>query len=141
MVRIASFIAMAAAFIGAVNASVIPQAEQSDVKLASRLVYSPEITYPTANAEWTAGKKAKVTWKTDGLPESLQDATGVVRLGHITKGEEGEHLADVLAMGFKLADGEVSFKVPRHLQERHDYIVVLMGDSGNASPKFTIHAQ
>ena len=50
-----------------------------------------------------------------------------------------EHLANTLAEDFKMADGNVTFTVP-HVKERDDYVVVLMGDSGNHSPKFTIRS-
>ncbi|KAK0526133.1 hypothetical protein OC835_005386 [Tilletia horrida] len=37
--------------------------------------------------------------------------------------------------------GHVSFHLPANLPTRHDYIVVLFGDSGNASPLFTIRGR
>lgn len=43
-----------------------------------------------------------------------------------------------LAKGFKLKAGKVSFEVPAKLKSRDDYIVVLFGDSGNRSKKFSI---
>jgi hypothetical protein len=43
-----------------------------------------------------------------------------------------------LASGFKLDAGSQEVKIPRDLQTRNSYIIVLIGDSGNASPQFTI---
>lgn len=44
-----------------------------------------------------------------------------------------------LANKFPLSAGTVSFTVPASLATRDDYIVVLFGDSGNASPHFKIN--
>lgn len=43
-----------------------------------------------------------------------------------------------LADGFPLTSGSVNFVLPTDVAARDDYIVVLFGDSGNASPKFSI---
>jgi hypothetical protein len=64
----------------------------------------------------------------------------MVLLGHLNEdGSGGENLdvANPLAQGFKLAAGTVTFPVPK-VTPNDNYIVVLFGDSGNASPKFTI---
>ncbi|WFD34229.1 hypothetical protein MCUN1_001066 [Malassezia cuniculi] len=109
-------------------------------QLNARLVFSPKITYPDAKTTWTAGKEAFVLWETSEIPESLKDVTGVIRLGHIEDGSESLNLADTLAKDFALSLGNVSITVPKVLETRNDYIVVLFGDSGNHSPKFTIKA-
>lgn len=44
-----------------------------------------------------------------------------------------------LADKFPLTAGTVSFTVPADVKQRDDYIVVLLGDSGNASPHFKIN--
>lgn len=46
----------------------------------------------------------------------------------------------ILADKFPLTAGAVSFNLPKNLAARDDYIVVLFGDSGNASPHFSIKA-
>jgi len=45
-----------------------------------------------------------------------------------------------LAQGFNLTDAAVTFDIPcdESIVARSDYIIVLMGDSGNASPMFTL---
>lgn len=124
--------------------------------IEERTVYLPKITYPHKGVEWTAGKQAHVSWDTKGLPHQ-NNLTGLIQLGHLSKKSEGEHLctyrhparcdqhantsaATILAKDFPLAKGNVTFKLPHNITERHDYIVVLFGDSGNHSPKFTINA-
>ena len=103
------------------------------------MVYSPKITYPTAKTQWAAGKKAHVSWDVDSLPDEMKNQKSMIKLGHISGNSLNEHLNQTLAKGFKLGSGNVSFTVPKDLEARDDYIVVLFGDSGNASPKFTIH--
>ena len=146
MVRLTSLLVAACA---AVTATAAP--------LQSRIVYTPKITYPHKGVEWTAGEKAHVSWNSKGIPDQ-KNLTGTVRLGHRSKKSEGEHLctslpltlcerhtdmflpATVLAKDFPLGSGNVSFTLPHNITERHDYIVVLFGDSGNSSPEFTINA-
>lgn len=43
-----------------------------------------------------------------------------------------------MASDFLLTDDQADITLPSDLEPRDDYIVVLMGDSGNASPLFTI---
>lgn len=45
-----------------------------------------------------------------------------------------------LAKGFDLSQGEETILLPKGLKPRNSYIVVLFGDSGNASPPFSIVA-
>lgn len=76
---------------------------------------------------------------TDDIPAEAKDYTGVVKLGYEpANGEGGLNLKKTLAKDFKLTDNEVSVTIPEDQEERTDYIIVLMGDSGNASPHFTI---
>ncbi|KAJ7133010.1 hypothetical protein C8R46DRAFT_945182 [Mycena filopes] len=104
-----------------------------------RSVYSPPITKPDASTRWARGTDALVTWSTSNMPEQITNATGRVLLGYLEDGSSNEHL-DVdhpLAQGFNITDGSVKIHVPDVLP-RDNYIVVLMGDSGNKSPTFTI---
>lgn len=43
-----------------------------------------------------------------------------------------------MASDFLLTDDQADITLPSDLEPRDDYIIVLMGDSGNASPQFTI---
>ncbi|CAO1631027.1 unnamed protein product [Sympodiomycopsis kandeliae] len=110
-----------------------------DNELQRRIVYNPHILTPKAGDVWHADKNHKVTWKTSDIPDELQDGTAEVRLGYLPEnGQGGENLRWILAKKVPLTDGSVTFKLPADLRSRNDYIVVLLGDSGNASPKFTI---
>lgn len=127
---VASFVALASA--------VVPAMAFNAESLNARLVYDPKILYPTGNTKWKVGERVNVTWNANDMPRQFRDYKGTIRLGHIESGSSNEHLANTLADGFKLSEGNVTFTVPK-VETRHDYIVVLMGDSGNRSPKFTIH--
>lgn len=74
---------------------------------------------------------------TKDIPD--KDATGSIVLGYLIGNDENEHLdyKNPLASGFKLMDGQRDIVIP-NVEPRKTYIIVLFGDSGNASPKFTI---
>lgn len=75
------------------------------------------------------------------MPDQARNYTGMVKLGYLpADGEGGENLHWTLARDFPISAGIVEIKLPNDLQPRTDYIIVLMGDSGNASPKFEIKA-
>ncbi|KAJ7781758.1 hypothetical protein DFH07DRAFT_791379 [Mycena maculata] len=100
--------------------------------LGTREVYAPPITKPTADSVWTVGAVETVTWNASGIPPGV---TGMIQLGYLTP--DSEHLSLILASGFNLTDEEVNITVPA-VVSRTNYIIVLFGDSGNASPEFTI---
>lgn len=107
--------------------------------LDKRIVYNPHITSPTSSTVWHAGKTYTVTWDTSDLPTEAQGYKGMIKLGYLpADGSGGENLRWDLADGFPIKDGQTQVKLPADLEERNDYIVVVMGDSGNASQKFTI---
>ncbi|KAN0127312.1 hypothetical protein V8E53_014563 [Lactarius tabidus] len=106
--------------------------------LAKRIVVSPQITSPTATTIWTVGNQVTVTWDTSNIPPP-GNFTGQLVLGYLTSGSSSENL-DVdnpLAANFLLSAGSVQITVP-NVPTGTNYIVVLFGDSGNASPQFTI---
>lgn len=108
-------------------------------ELEKRLVYNPHITSPTADTVWTAGQTYTVSWDASDLPTEAENYKGQIKLGYLpADGSGGENLHWVLADGFLIKDEETSVTLPSDLAERNDYIVVVLGDSGNASPKFTI---
>ncbi|TDL17212.1 hypothetical protein BD410DRAFT_776335 [Rickenella mellea] len=106
--------------------------------LLGRTVWDPPITSPDASTVWTVGSKETVKWDISSKPQVVSSFSGTLVLGFLDN-TEGEHLMldSPLAQGFNLTDATVDIVVP-NLPARNDYIVVLMGDSGNASPKFTI---
>ncbi|KAH9080214.1 hypothetical protein EDB83DRAFT_2513120 [Lactarius deliciosus] len=120
------------------------------VPLVKRIVVSPQITSPSASTTWNVGDKVTVTWETSSIP-SPGNFTGQLLLGFLTL--EGENL-DIgeltfspsthstlrnhpLAQDILLSTGSVQVTVP-NVPVGTNYIVVLFGDSGNASPQFTI---
>ncbi|CDR88732.1 uncharacterized protein SPSC_05564 [Sporisorium scitamineum] len=109
--------------------------------LEKRIVYNPQITSPTSETVWTAGKTYTVTWKVSDIPAEAEGHKGTIKLGYLpADGSGGENLKWTLADGFAIKDGQTSVTFPTDLATRNDYIVVVMGDSGNASDKFTIIA-
>ncbi|EST04518.1 Ser-Thr-rich glycosyl-phosphatidyl-inositol-anchored membrane family [Kalmanozyma brasiliensis GHG001] len=107
--------------------------------LEKRIVYNPHITRPRAETVWTAGKTHTVKWDTSDMPPEAENYKGVIKLGYLpADGSGGENLHWTLADGFAIKDGKTKVTLPADLEERNDYIVVVMGDSGNASEKFTI---
>ncbi|KAF8895122.1 hypothetical protein BD779DRAFT_702863 [Infundibulicybe gibba] len=107
--------------------------------LGRRSVYSPNVISPSAGTVWVVGSEVTVTWDTRDRPKDVTNPTGKLLLGQIVEGDENEHLDfdHPLAAGFDLGDGHVECTVPE-VHSGHNYIVVLMGDSGNRSPAFEI---
>jgi len=101
-----------------------------------RIVIDPLITSPNADTVWTPGNSEVVTWDTSAIPPT-GTFTGMLLLGHPSAGSENLDLQNPLASGFSLRDGSVRVTCPT-VSPGNDYIVVLFGDSGNASPQFTI---
>ena len=109
--------------------------------LEKRIVYNPHITSPTASTVWSAGETYTVTWDTTDLPDEASDYKGMIKLGYTpADGAGGLNLHWTLADGFPIRNGQTEVTLPGDLQPRNDYIVVVFGDSGNASPMFTIQA-
>ncbi|KAK0529010.1 hypothetical protein OC834_003837 [Tilletia horrida] len=116
--------------------------EEDEENLEKRIVYSPAITYPRRETVWRAGDKVHVDWRTADIPNAYKSHKGSIMLGYRpANGEGGLNLHRTLASRFPIMAGHVSFHLPANLPTRHDYIVVLFGDSGNASPLFTIRGR
>jgi hypothetical protein len=114
--------------------------------LVQAIVINPTITVPNANTKWRAGGTFVVKWETtynDGekqvaIPSAQK---GYIKLGYLENDDPyNEHLLWDLASDFNLDSGAQSITLPSDLETKRTYIIVLMGDSGNASPKFTIRA-
>lgn len=117
----------------------LPDDTISSPRLLRRDVYNPKITNPTVRTTWVVGSEVTVTWDVSGIPEDHRNMKSRVVLGWIEPGKLDEHLdlEHPLAQDFTLAQGQVTFAVPR-VQPRDNYIVVVFGDSGNHSPPFSI---
>ncbi|KAI0766365.1 hypothetical protein BD413DRAFT_570391 [Trametes elegans] len=103
------------------------------------IVYRPDITSPKAGDSWPAGSVQTVTWDVSDIPEEAKNHTGILLLGFIEGNSTNENL-DVehpLATEFPIIAGSAQVTVP-DVESRDDYVIVLFGDSGNTSPKFTI---
>ncbi|KIJ62732.1 hypothetical protein HYDPIDRAFT_169054 [Hydnomerulius pinastri MD-312] len=109
----------------------------SAVPLALRDVVDPPITSPTASSVWHVGDKQTVTWSTANLPSNPSNPNGMLVLGYMYNNSENLMLDSPLATNLNYAAGQAQITVP-NVPTRQDYIVVLFGDSGNASPQFTI---
>ncbi|KAJ7095730.1 hypothetical protein B0H15DRAFT_68557 [Mycena belliarum] len=104
-----------------------------------RDVYSPPIISPNGSTKWVKGTEVNVTWSTANMPSKITNPNGKIFLGHLEASSSNEHLdlEHPLAEGFDIRDGHRIITVPT-VSSREDYIIVLMGDSGNRSPVFTI---
>ncbi|KAF7365032.1 hypothetical protein MVEN_00374300 [Mycena venus] len=107
--------------------------------LSRRGVYSPPVTSPDASTRWARQTEVTVTWSISDMPQSITNPRGRLLLGYLEPGSSNEHLDldHPLAEGFDIRDGHRTIRVP-DVPPRDNYIVVLMGDSGNRSPEFTI---
>ncbi|KAG0336661.1 hypothetical protein BG004_007947 [Podila humilis] len=108
--------------------------------VVNAIIINPKITSPSAGDVWPAGSTQTVTWETKDVDRA--DREGVLVLGYLSKdpNDWNEHLdlKRPLAIGFKLMDGQHEVIIPKDKGPLDRYIIVLFGDSGNASPKFTI---
>ncbi|KAL4263390.1 hypothetical protein AB1N83_006145 [Pleurotus pulmonarius] len=104
----------------------------------SDIVYSPPITYLSKDATITAGRPFTVTWSTKGVPNEKRNSDVDVLLGH-GRGKN-EHLghSNPLAARVPIMEGEARVVVPQDTPSRSDYFVVVMDDSANKSPTFTV---
>ncbi|KAK0506640.1 hypothetical protein EDD18DRAFT_1124310 [Armillaria luteobubalina] len=103
------------------------------VKSAALDVYVPRITSPNAGDTWVAGSTYTVTWDTSNAPAQITNQQGAIFL---RKGSKTQTPA--LLTGFSILDGAANVTVPESATIADDYTVVLMGDSGNWSGKFSI---
>ncbi|CDO69843.1 hypothetical protein BN946_scf184884.g2 [Trametes cinnabarina] len=103
------------------------------------IVFRPHITSPKAGDVWPIGSNQTVTWDTSDIPEEARNQTGLILLGYLVGDDTDEHLGvnDPLAYNFPITAGSAQVTVPA-VKTRDDYVIVLFGDSGNTSPKFTI---
>ncbi|KAK0446503.1 uncharacterized protein EV420DRAFT_1569638 [Desarmillaria tabescens] len=105
------------------------------VKAAALDVFVPHITSPTAGDTWVPGSTYTVTWDTSNAPSQITNENGAIFL---RKGSKTQTPA--LASGFSILDGAVNVTVPESTTFGDDYVVVLFGDSGNWSGRFSIEA-
>ncbi|KAL5482502.1 hypothetical protein ACEPAI_9096 [Sanghuangporus weigelae] len=104
-----------------------------------RDVANPPVISPNASTVWVVGRADTVLWDTSDLPQQITNLQGTVVLGFLNDSSGNEHLLidSPLASGFDIRSGQIDIVVP-DVEPRTDYIIALMGDSGNISDKFTI---
>ncbi|KAI0737891.1 hypothetical protein C8Q80DRAFT_1275935 [Daedaleopsis nitida] len=100
-----------------------------------RDIWSPPLTYPHQGTVWYTGQSHNVTWDISNPPENITNTIGRILL---RKG--GQVTPVVVAKGFPITSGRVEVPVPSVITG-DDYQLVLMGDSGNLGPMFTIIEQ
>ncbi|KAI0786877.1 hypothetical protein C8Q75DRAFT_769674 [Abortiporus biennis] len=107
--------------------------------LTRRDAVAPPITSPDASTVWQVGTIQTVTWDTSNLPPpaNITNPTGKVILGFLTDDSENLMADSPLAQGFPITQGSVQITVP-DVPSRTNYIIALIGDSGNISPLFSI---
>ncbi|KAG9309259.1 hypothetical protein JVU11DRAFT_10742 [Chiua virens] len=101
-----------------------------------RDVWDPPVTWPDASTVWVAGDTYNVTWSISNEPVNVTDSVGMVLLRHGVNADE----VYTLAQGFPLNATAINVTVPADVEPDTDWIIMLMGDSGNWSPQFTIVA-
>jgi len=101
------------------------------------ILWSADISSPNILSNWPVGTTQTIQWDPSQVPQTAANHTGIVLLGYYEDNSENLDTQTPLASGFMIADGQVDITVP-NVTTRNDYIVVLFGNSGNASPTFTI---
>ncbi|KAN0118575.1 hypothetical protein V8E52_004998 [Russula decolorans] len=110
--------------------------------VSERDVWAPRVTIPNSQTDWKVGSSQTVTWDTSNPPSQVTNPVGTLLLGYLNPDGSGGENLDVdhpLAQNFQLDAGSVTVTVPT-VDPKDSYIVVLIGDSGNASEEFTISA-
>ncbi|KAE9405677.1 hypothetical protein BT96DRAFT_811941 [Gymnopus androsaceus JB14] len=123
-------------FLAAVNGLAVPTTS----RLQTRDVYSPKILTPTTGTVWQANSIAQVTWDTSNPPAHITNPQGTIFLASPNSTSEIWILVNhPLASRVNLTLGLAKIRVP-NVPTGTNYTVVLMGDSGNCSPMFTIQS-
>ncbi|KAL0955950.1 hypothetical protein HGRIS_002134 [Hohenbuehelia grisea] len=119
--------------------------------IEARDVYVPPILYPKKGTVWAARSRHNVTWDVSSPPKQITNRFGSIMLRKndltapstsrpaLSLAHHGpkQFLSVYIARGFDIKLGRYEITVPDALSG-NDYQIVLFGDSGNFSPKFTI---
>ncbi|KAH9841483.1 uncharacterized protein C8Q71DRAFT_331765 [Rhodofomes roseus] len=125
-------------FAFAASAALALAAPASFIPIADDIIlWSADIQSPNVFSVWPVGSTQTIKWDPSQVPQTAANHTGIVLLGYYEDDSENLDTQTPLVAGFQIADGQVDITVP-NVTERNDYIVVLFGNSGNASPTFTI---
>ncbi|KIK57159.1 hypothetical protein GYMLUDRAFT_46401 [Collybiopsis luxurians FD-317 M1] len=142
--KVSSFTSTSSLFLilavaNAVNGLAIPNERSLD----ARDVWVPKILTPTAETVWKTNSHGEVTWDPSNPPKQITNPKGTILLGHLDPSNPVSGLnLDIkhpLASYVDLSLGKATIQVPATTTPGK-YIIVLMGNSGNRSPEFTIEA-
>ncbi|KAJ7625711.1 hypothetical protein FB45DRAFT_1005053 [Roridomyces roridus] len=100
--------------------------------LETRDVFVPPITSPSTGTVWTSGQTQTVTWDASNPPAHITNP-----LGMIVVVKDKVTTPIILAENFDILLGHIEITVPL-VFEGSDYQLMLLGDSTNLSPDFTI---
>ncbi|KAF6751519.1 hypothetical protein DFP72DRAFT_816414 [Ephemerocybe angulata] len=103
--------------------------------LERRDVFSPPVIRPGAGEVWPKGTWQMVVWNTTNAPEQITNPVGKIVLRSVDKGRL--LLDKPLATGFNILDGKYNLTVRNDI-DAGQYQVVIMGDSGNWGPTFSV---
>ncbi|KAG2151296.1 hypothetical protein DEU56DRAFT_908155 [Suillus clintonianus] len=120
------------------SALLLAFATAAPVQPVELLAWSPTILCPTRFTMWPQGSTQTVTWATNNIPDEKKNSTGLLLFGFMANDSENLDIQHPLAVEFPITDGMVTITVPENATVRNNAIVVLFGDSGNASPQFAI---
>ncbi|KAG2361696.1 hypothetical protein BDR07DRAFT_1408900 [Suillus spraguei] len=120
------------------SAFLLASATAAPVHSVEMLAWSPTILCPSQLTTWPRNSTQTVTWVTSNIPAEKRNSTGLLLLGYMENNSENLDIQHPLAVDFAITDGQVTINVPANATVRNDAIVVLFGDSGNASPQFKI---
>jgi len=113
-------------------------ASAAPVQPVDLIAFAPTITSPSGGEVWLAGSTHNVTWLTNNVPSEAQSYTVDILLGYYENSSENLDNQSPLAIDVPIMSGSAEITLPQDLTFRDDYIIVVMGDSGDASNPFTI---
>ncbi|KAG8214610.1 hypothetical protein J3R82DRAFT_9682 [Butyriboletus roseoflavus] len=102
------------------------------------LAFAPTIITPNSSTVWTSGNSGSVSWVTNDVPTEAQNYTLTILLGRLNNGSENLDITNPLATRVPIMQGSVTVPVPANLTYATDYVVAVIGDSGDISSCFTI---
>ncbi|KAF8491758.1 hypothetical protein JB92DRAFT_3005437, partial [Gautieria morchelliformis] len=107
--------------------------------LQLRDVFSPPILIPNAATVWFAGQHHNILTMiprdASNPPKSISNIASIM----LKTAVASDWIPLTLVEGFSLLDGSHEIVVPTNVTSRNDWEIVLLGDSGDVIPAFTIH--
>jgi len=101
------------------------------------IAFAPTITYPDTSTVWITNTTDHVDWLTSNVPDEAKNYTVTILLGHFANNSENLDVQHPLATQIPIMQGTATVTVPV-VTPGTNYTVVVIGDSGDTSPCFTI---